>query len=65
MNSDSYTMMSKGTEPILNSAAVQGLQNAPENTWEITESRSGKGPSLRDGCVSQDPWLQATDVDYG
>lgn len=60
MNSDSYTVKSKGKELILHSAATQGFQNDPENTW-ITDSQNWKGPYLRDDCVSQDPWLKATD----
>lgn len=65
LNSDSYTIRSKGTEPILNCAVVQGFQNDSEKTRKITESQSWKGPYITDGCVSQDPWLQATDLDYG
>lgn len=60
LNSDSYTVKSKGTALIPHSAATQGFQNDPGTTC-ITESQNWKGPYLRNDSVSQDPWLKAED----
>lgn len=62
LNSDSNTVKSKGIELILNSAAIQGFQNDPENsdhrlsTLEISPGR----PVCQSGL-----WLQAAELDGG